>query len=71
MEGILIFCGIGVLVVANVGANILSQRALPTLDGDSFGRHEYGILVKLFVFAIVMGLLGGVGLGNLIPYGLR
>ena len=30
MEGVLIFCGIGVLVVANFGANILSQRALPT-----------------------------------------
>jgi hypothetical protein len=68
MDKVLIFCGIGVLlVIINVGANILAQRAIPTLEGDNFGRHEYGVLVKLFVFAIVMGTLGAVGIGHMVP----
>jgi hypothetical protein len=72
MERILIVCGTLVRGVANFGASILAQRPLPTQDGDGIDRqHEYGILVKLFVFAVVMGVLGAVGIGHVGPYGLR
>jgi hypothetical protein len=68
MDKVLIFCGIGVLLVLiNVGGNILLQRAIPTRNGDSLGRHECAILAKLFVFAIVMGALGAVGIGHIMP----
>jgi hypothetical protein len=68
MDKVLIFCGIAVLLVAiNVGASMLTQRAIPTLEGSNLGRHEYGILVKLFVFAIVMGALGAFGIGHMVP----
>jgi hypothetical protein len=59
------------LVVAHVGANILARRTLPTLDDERLGRHEYGTLIKLFVFAIVIGGLGAFAMGHMAPYGLR
>ena len=67
MDKVLIFCGIGLLLVLiNIGGNILLQRAIPTHDGDSLGRHEYAILPKLFVFAVGMGALGAVGIGHVV-----
>ena len=70
-DGKLIFCGIPVVLVAAVAANILAQCAFPTLDEGRLGPHECGTMIKMFVFAIVMGVLGPVVLGHMVPGGFR